>query len=207
MINTKNMYVMPKDPLERKWKYTDNGIVVNDWDVCKDTPILFLDIDGVLNDIRWKEQYLQSRDSNTPNEPNEYFPLWYSVHCNVNTVFMLKEWLEKTGTVIVLTSSWRSTYDIWLTFAKLNKEYGFNKLFPYIIGQTCRFNMARTNGQPWVRGHEIQAWLDEFQAKHYCIVDDDCDMLPSQLSHFIQINSNTGLTKEDLNIIEGILKK
>lgn len=199
------MKLYPKDPLKRKWKTTYNGIVVHDWDNCKSTPILFLDIDGVLNDQKWKERYLKSIDDTIPKVPDEKFPLWYSIHCNIETMDMLKEWLDKTGTMIVLTTSWRNTHDIWLTFANLNKVYGFDKLFPYVIGQTCRFNIKRTNGKSWVRGDEIQAWIEEFQSTNYAIVDDDCDMLEGQLTRFIHINSGVGLTKENLNEIEKIL--
>lgn len=198
------MRAYPKDPLKRIWKTTHNGIVINDWENCVDTPVLFLDIDGVLNDTIWSERYIKSVDNTAPKLPEEKFPVWYSQFCNVDTVWMLKEWLDKTGAALVLTSSWRNTYDIWLTFANLSKEYGFSKLFPYIIGQTCRFNTKRK--ESWIRGDEIQAWIDEFHPVHYVIVDDDCDVLSSQLTHFVHINPYTGLTKDDLEKIEDILK-
>ena len=45
------------------------------------------------------------------------------------------------------------------------------------------------------RGDEIQDWLDRYpEVTGYCILDDDSDMLDSQLRNFVQTDMDYGLT-------------
>ena len=40
------------------------------------------------------------------------------------------------------------------------------------------------------RGYEIQRYIDLFDVKTYCIIDDDADMLESQMNNFVQTSEN-----------------
>ena len=47
------------------------------------------------------------------------------------------------------------------------------------------------------RGFEIQNYLDtQKDVLSYCILDDDCDMLPEQKDHFFRTDPEIGLTEE-----------
>jgi hypothetical protein len=41
------------------------------------------------------------------------------------------------------------------------------------------------------RGHEIQMWLDNNKVDNYVILDDDNDMLPSQINNFVRTSNNS----------------
>ena len=52
------------------------------------------------------------------------------------------------------------------------------------------------------RGEEIKTWMDKESEKNeiesYVILDDDSDMLPEQMSNFIHIDGQVGLTDKDV---------
>ena len=47
------------------------------------------------------------------------------------------------------------------------------------------------------RGKEIQDFIEENNVKNYVILDDDSDMLESQMSNFVNTDCDLGLTKND----------
>jgi hypothetical protein len=56
------------------------------------------------------------------------------------------------------------------------------------------------------RGDEIQYYLSTDQSiTHYCIVDDDNDMLDSQKDNFVRTDFKTGLTEDNIEQIKKIL--
>ena len=58
------------------------------------------------------------------------------------------------------------------------------------------------------RGFEIQNYLDaQKNVLSYCILDDDCDMLPTQLDNFIQTDFRVGLTEDNVNKAIKILNR
>ena len=143
--------------------------------------IIFLDIDGVLND-RYTEETFEG-----------------FVFVSDEKILLLKEIVEATDAQIVLTSTWRkgwfykdhdSTYngeEVWLFEAlqeKLN-EYGIELLdYTEQLGH---------------RGEEISKWLkthkgDEVEA--YIVLDDmDESELHQHSAHFIQTDFEEGLTE------------
>jgi hypothetical protein len=139
--------------------------------------ILFLDIDGVLNSDEWhKTGYKSSIDDLDPN---------------------LVRKLNSLDCEVVITSSWGC--DNGQTWKALRRK-GFNLK---VIGYT-----ERTNNDWTVRGNMIKKWL--YDNCHnidyqYAILDDDSDMLLEQKDHFVQTNSEIGVTDEDINKIKIIL--
>lgn len=97
----------------------------------------------------------------------------------------LREIQRDTNCDIVLSSTWRKLDYAKKTLMKAFIEHGIR---PW-IGQTESFR--------GIRGEEIQAWLAEYgdTTTRYAIVDDDGDMLESQLKHFFQTDPEYGLTK------------
>lgn len=193
--NKTGNYIYPKNPNKRNWLLNYAGIVDADWKEKNLTPIIFLDIDGVLNSEDWVEELRKN-----PNPD-------YSDLCDPKAVDRLVEFLQLTGFLIVLSSSWRRTGNILKTYKSLDNVPYLNKLSPYIIGQTCRLNVGRTGGKSWCRGDEIKVWVDEFKPTYYMIIDNNADMLPEQSPRFVHVCSRHGLTDDDLKILRSKLER
>lgn len=144
-----------------------------------ESPILFLDVDGVLNH---EETFLDRKreDMIAPECAARLFGL-----------------LERTGAKVVLSSSWRGLPGLE---ARLEKA----GVMAHVISRTPH-NV--TNDQ--VRGHEIEAWLMSHPTPptRYAIVDDESDMLPEQLPFFVQTDFRKGgLLDEHVAKLEQILR-
>ena len=178
--------------------------------------VIFLDIDGVLNNCKWADKYwhvIRGLSTDMSKEDCEGLTdLTDPVATNI-----LFDILEKTGAYIVLSSSWRrwSIQETLQEFAT-TRHILFRKLVPYIVGVTARYQGPR---KP--RGEEIQDFIysvnnntidkDKYIDKDvsfvenfkYVIIDDDSDMLKDQ--SFVQTNYFEGLTTEDANKVIEIL--
>lgn len=127
--------------------------------------VLFLDVDGVLNMHTSGGRYALNR----------------------KRLQLLQNIIEETGAVIVLSSTWRGDN---LALKKLSRNLQYRGL--KIHDMTPKFNDKDRH----FRGDEIQDWLDRHpEITSYVIVDDDSDMLDSQLRNFIQTDGNIGLTE------------
>ena len=150
--------------------------------------VIMLDIDGVLN------VYSYDRD--------EYGALFHSPF-----VENLRDIIGKTGAKIVISSSWR--VDGIITMKNLWKD---RELPGEIIDITPnKYDIVNEGLSKFYdlvcRGDEIQLWLNRHpEVTNYCIVDDDDDMLDSQLDNYVKCSNNQdhedcldigyGLTKE-----------
>ncbi len=147
--------------------------------------ICFLDYDGVVNTPMW----------NAEGTVCSYgFPKQGKVN-NFQAVQWLSEACQKFGYDIVVTSTWRldDNYKECLINGGLRKGIE-------VLGRTPRFS-----GQP--RGAEIKAYLDEHpEIQYYVIVDDEADMLPEQMSHFIMTNGDTGFNLSEFKRFEEIFE-
>lgn len=131
--------------------------------------VIFLDIDGVLNEENWML-------NNTP---------WI----DENKLKLLSNLCKKTKAKIVLSTNWR---DIWFEPMFMNsKGNGINlahKLFKKykldVIGVTPSLGM---------RESEILTYLSDNDFDNYVVFDDNKLNLP----HFIQSDKSKGLTKAD----------
>lgn len=138
--------------------------------------ILFLDIDGVLN--------------NTSSMAE-------GVHLIPEKLIMLRELCTELDFRIVISSSWRILHS-------LEQIHDFFHLLGFpethkIIDVTRRANPSE------FRGHQIEDWLlDNPQVHRYVIIDDDSDMLEYQKSSFVHINRHIGLSYRDINDIRRI---
>ena len=134
--------------------------------------IIFLDIDGVLNLIP------QGRDK-------------FGSIFHPEFIENLKYIIDETGAKIVISSSWRSDgIDVFREIWKYRNYSGD------IIGITpfSYFN-EDLESDPDIeicRGHEIKYWLDNTNdnIESYVILDDDDDMLDSQLNNFVKTFDN-----------------
>ena len=125
--------------------------------------LIFLDIDGVLNHTA---------------------ALSDGVELVADKIALLRRLVGNTDANIVLSSSWRVLYNmeqLTAMFAVL----GFIKI-PIVAATPSLDNKPR--------GYEIRQWLaDKAPFADYLILDDDLDMLDSQLPYLVHTNMHCGL--------------
>ncbi|SFM96894.1 HAD domain-containing protein [Methylobacterium pseudosasicola] len=145
------------------------------------TPILFLDVDGVLNCKR------------TFTERGE--PLW---RVDADKVGLLNEVAKRTGCRVVVSSTWRK-----------GKDRGPEGCRAILRARGVRVPFARVwrtpNSRDGIRGGEIAEWLLRHGSPSYAIVDDDSDMLPEQMPRFVKTTFEQGLTREHADRLIALL--
>ena len=147
--------------------------------------ILFLDIDGVLNTDR--QQWYCQMNSIAPVDKFGYAFDSKAVE-NLATI------LEETGAEIVISSSWK-----FLGLQTLQKMWKDRNMPGTILDIT-------PDGDN--KGLKIDEWLlkHEGQVSGYAIIDDENDMQPEQQGHFVQTNSQFGITLKDAERVITILR-
>lgn len=151
--------------------------------------IIFLDIDGVLNNEDSDLVYL---DESSILAGGFFCPELVE---KLNTI------LQQTGAKIVLSSTWRLGLNIEQANT-LMKELGVN-------GEVVGITPSKENNYTF-RGNEIYKWIRDneslvgkyYEYTDYLILDDDSDMLYWQRNNFVQTNGLKGLT--DSNVMESI---
>ena len=145
--------------------------------------IVFLDYDGVVNTPMWNEKGTKC----TYNFPND------GKVNNFQAVQWLSEACKKFHYDIVVTSTWRTEPNYRDCLIEGGLRPGIE-----ILGRTPNF-------YDMPRGSEIKAYLDEHpEIKYYVIIDDDSDMLPEQIDHFIKTDYKVGFTLNDFEKFEKI---
>lgn len=152
--------------------------------------VIFLDIDGVLNNVR------------TANNPRDSFGV---DRLDKDCIRRLNKITDTTGAVIVISSTWRKMY-LWsftqgILFNKLREE----GVTGAIIGITpddreCGYiNEEYPDGSRGIRGYEIKHWLNKSRqdVEAFVILDDDSDMV-DLFDHFVHIKDGwkTGILDE-----------
>jgi len=140
--------------------------------------ILFLDVDGVLNNRPTFKKLADSGKHTTEALDDE---------C-IGRLKKLVDTFGATGVKIVLSSSWRFSPDHVLLLTRKLKEFGLK-----IEDQTTKKGSHR--------GTQIAEWLEKnkprfTEHRKILILDDDSDMLPEQMPFFVKTNMDTGLTDE-----------
>lgn len=141
------------------------------------SPIVFLDIDGVLNSRQW----LTRERVDDPFRP-------YDDELDPDAIRRLNRLCHETGARIVISSTWRLGYhdceSLLLGFAK-------HRMTAPIVGMT-----PDLCGRP--RGEEIAAWIgDNSPDSPFVILDDDSDMGELAI-RLIKTSFETGLTDADV---------
>lgn len=136
--------------------------------------VIFLDIDGVLNHAKFFEARAKAAQSEVIDSKFKLPPhMWFAP----DSVELLNKLVKETGAEVVVSSSWR--FD-----SKLQEIFDTVGLKFKIAGRTPSFHYEKT------RGDEIQVFIDKHDVKNYVILDDDDDMLETQLGHFVQTDAN-----------------
>lgn len=152
--------------------------------------IIFLDIDGVMNnEIDYNEDEMKTPDD------------MISRRCVEN----LNELIENTGAKVVISSTWRHGRTVEQLQQILNK-FGF-------VGEVID-KTPSLPGDYTVRGNEILKWMKDNKEiigeyhsdfTKYVIFDDDSDMLYWQRNNFILVDSFCGLSRRNIYKAERIL--
>lgn len=138
--------------------------------------LIFLDFDGVLNNLASRAM---------------------GIHLVSEKVIMVYELAEATGSNVVISSSWRSLWEL-RDIKEVLRITGFRDVSliagytPAGHGFTCR-------------GEEIKSVLDANNVESYVIIDDVDDMLPEQQKHFVKTKLDHGLTYKDVSKSKEIL--
>ena len=142
--------------------------------------IIFLDIDGVLNNAKF-----------TPSMGGQ---LWDHTGWDTQCLECLDYIIEHLPEVkFVLSSTWRQLYTLKEIEAMFVERLGYT---PNFVGITP-IHLETDSG--WAtRGDEIQSFIDntDMLVDNYVIIDDDSDFKIHQLPYFVQTSWNTGLTLE-----------
>jgi len=144
-------------------------------------PLIFLDIDGVLNHQLFYEKKSQAQRYGDVGHP--------LCDLDPDKVELLNELIKNTNAKVVISSIWRlgkTIGDLQLLLEKV----GF---IGEIVGLTPRL---RIKGVRIPRGVEIYNYLEDNQENNtgYVILDDDSDMMLWQKNNFFWIDSYCGLT-------------
>lgn len=164
--------------------------------------VIFLDFDGVLNNESWMHEVFTAPDrknlSMFEKDVRELSPDF------IRRVLRI---IDATGAAIVVSSSWRKL----MTLEEIRELFdaaGFSQMGLHIIDRTPTDREVQETGLPRetgiMRGHEIQHWIKEFEKKNgkltsFVILDDDGDMLDSQLKNFVQTSWQTGIQEEHVS--------
>lgn len=169
---------------------------------AKDTsPIVFLDVDGVLNCRSTKPGTLGVRECSLRpiNNPQVEF----SGVVEEEKVSALVRALQACGAKIVVSSSWREAFKAASAFAS---AIGI----PPLASAPDIFHKDWKTGWKFSsqRYHEIDWWLqDHKQTRQYAILDDH-DCIPPDWTlhkHFVRTDADVGLTNADINRVLEII--
>lgn len=151
--------------------------------------VIFLDIDGVLNnqnhieklvELLGEEQYFQL------NKDLGEMPFDY------RSCKWLHKLIKETDAEIILSSTWRMSKDLIKGIEKF-AEIKIKDITPILQD---------------IRGKEIQQYLDTHkEITNYVIIDDDTDMLKEQFAHFSKTNFMNGFTEQNYIECKNILQE
>jgi len=99
-------------------------------------------------------------------------------------VKLMARLVAETEAHVVLSSTWRIGMD-------QERATELGEFLGYVIS-------SATPGAGGDRGPQIQQWLDGHPGvDKYVIIDDDSDMLPEQVAHFVKVDPAIGLTYQN----------
>lgn len=134
--------------------------------------IIFLDVDGVLNNGTWAEE-MYEQSVRVYHDDLLYEP----------SLVQLRRIVDETGAVIVISSSWRQVPTAYGHLKEWLEKYGMeiHDKTPYVGGE---------------RGDDITGWFNRHPGEYkYVILDDDDDM-GRHMEHLVRTDFGTGLTEQ-----------
>lgn len=134
--------------------------------------VVFLDVDGVLNNSNWAMQMY-----------DEGVHVYAENLLDERAVRLLQKLIDATDAKIVVSSSWR------------RDDYAMQCLSDQLKPMEI-YDVTPVKNT--IRGDEISAWLKKHKdVEHYIILDDDSDM-GDHMDHLIQTTFERGLQPEHI---------
>lgn len=131
--------------------------------------VIFLDIDGVLCCARSCVSHGGYPAAGNPVSWGKFDEV---------AIKLLQEAMRKTGAIVVLSSSWRSTVNL--------------EALQWRLGIRIE-SVTREGTEAEPRGAQIHDWLIRHSGvEAYAILDDDEDMLPDQMPHLCLTSKRNG---------------
>lgn len=149
-------------------------------------PVLFLDIDGVLNSSRWLERCKAMREAGTPVPTAGLL----GGQLDPDAVALLDYVVKRTGCTVVLSTTWRLMGTDAVREAL--RTAGMTTA-GRIVDSTP--DLAQQIGPFWQgqeRGIEIQDWLDTNPGYGPIAIIDDDDGMGALADRLVQTDFNTG---------------
>lgn len=136
--------------------------------------VIFLDIDGVLNNREFYTKRSQDERVNKLSHPLDEF--------DPDCVERMNQIVEATNAKVVISSDWRFTIGIENIFKEVGLNFEIYGKTPYRYG---------------LRYEEIHEWLDKHtEVEDYVIIDDiEFQNFKSEGERFIHTNDEYGLTE------------
>lgn len=154
-------------------------------------PTLFLDIDGVLVTRRyWTDAY----ENGLPIRDSFHDPIFdpYAVD-NYHKI------IDRFDPDVVISSTWR-----FMGMDAFRAMWARRNMRGRIVGSTVRFIKGAYGDVS--RGQEIEDYILKNGIDKYVILDDDSDMLESQMPFFVKTTFEWGLTDDEFLLVERILQ-
>lgn len=153
-------------------------------------PVVFLDIDGVLNSaIYFESRKFMSEEEKMNELPDIPRSRIYLNELDAKAIEHLNTIVKEVPNVeFILSSTWRRGHTSE-QITKLMKHKGF-------VG-IIKHSTPVHDEEYCVRGNEIYHWLEcnrPSEFFNYVIVDDDSDMLLHQKNNFLHVDRYAGLT-------------
>ena len=156
--------------------------------------IIFLDFDGVLNHELFYRGLSSQEYPRLNGRP-------YS-EIDTNSVNILNRLIQETGAKVVVSSTWRRSYDK----NQLQKILNKHNFIGEVIDTTPILNFEGA-----VRGNEVKVWLEKNYSHDkrcaYICLDDDSDFLYGQRNNLILVDSYCGLSPNNVYRATKILNK
>ena len=123
-------------------------------------------------------------------------------------VSILKNIIDKTGAVIVMSSAWRLWFDDNMMPKEGHSQFLYDMLREFeimLFGKTPDFSTEeiRTNKTfSHVKAREIIAWLNEHKVVDKYVVIDDLDLKSEEINaHLVRTNGRVGITEDDARLV------
>lgn len=134
----------------------------------------------ILNGFKYKSQFLKV---NSKSRTFSYKYNFLIEHTDRQTWKWLSDFCNENDYKICISSVWKRYFNAE-EWNKVFIKLGFNN--DIFVGVTGK--------RQSIRGQEIQEWIDKNDVSGYAIVDDDSDMLESQMHSFFLIDGYYGLS-------------